>query len=142
MQDVRVLFLCRGNRCRSPLAEAMANGLPRRDCRLKAFSAGLAPKSVNPLVAETLTEIGLEARGLKSKHVRKYLHEPFDFVITLCGEVDEDCPVARGGRNLSVSLPDPCRPKHFLAEGDERERFRWVRDAIRAMLVAWFGPEQ
>jgi protein-tyrosine-phosphatase len=51
VDQIRALFLCRGNRCRSPLAEALANGLPRRDCRLEAFSAGLAPKSINPLVA-------------------------------------------------------------------------------------------
>ncbi len=141
MESFRVLFLCRGNRCRSPLAEALANCLPRRDCRLEAFSAGLAPSSVNPLVAEALAEIGLKPPKQKSKHVREYLKEYFDWVISLCGEVDEDCPAMRGGRNLTVSLPDPCRPHGGGPRGDEIERFRRVRDAIRAVLVAWFGPE-
>jgi arsenate reductase len=142
MQEIRILFLCRGNRCRSPLAEALAGGLPRRDCRLVARSAGLTPKSINGLIPEVLAEIGVEPPGLRSKHVREFRDEYFDFVITLCGEIDEDCPVLRGGRNLSFCLPDPCRPKAGPARGTERERFRRVRDALRAMLTAWFGPER
>jgi len=142
VQEIRVLFLCQGNRCRSPLAEALANGLPRRDYRLKASSAGLTPKSINMVIPEVLAEIGLETPGLRSKHVREFLNEYFDYVITLCGGIDEDCPVLRGGRNVSFSLPDPCRPRAGLARGTEHERFRWVRDALRAMLTAWFGPER
>ncbi len=141
MEEVRVLFLCRGNRCRSPLAEALANDLPRRDCRLKACSAGLVPRSVNPLVAEVLAEIGVQGSKLKSQHVRDYLQERFDFVINLCAEADEVCPVALGHRNITIGMPDPCRRPQGPARGDERERFRRVRAALRAMLVAWFGPE-
>jgi len=141
MQSIKVLFLCRGNRCRSPLAEGLANGLPRRDCRLRAFSAGLAPRAVNPRMAEVLAEIDVRAPKLTSKHVSKFQGDHFDFVISLCGESDEDCPVKLGGRNFTISLPDPCCRPNGPAVGDERERFRRVRDAIRAMLVAWFGPE-
>ena len=124
------------------MAEALANRLPRRDCNIEARSAGLAPVKPDPRGAKALAEIGVDPSGQRSKHVREFSGEHFDYVITLCGEIDESCPVFRGGRYLTFTLPDPCRPGRGPARGDGLERFRHVRDALRAALAAWFGPEE
>lgn len=142
METIRVIFLCRGNSCRSQMAEALANGLPRRHFRLEARSAGLTPMPISDKAVRALAELGIDASGQRSKHVKVFGGEFFDYVIPLCGEVDEDCPVLRGGRHVTISLPDPCRPRHVVPGDDEMGPFRRTRDAIRAMLTAWFGPEK
>jgi arsenate reductase len=142
MEEITIMFLCRGNRCRSPLAEALALQLPRKDCRLVPVSAGLVPKDINPMIPEILEEIGLETPPLRSKSISEFKDRKFDYVISLCGEAEEDCPTMLGYRNLTIALPDPCKPKRYKIHCSEKERFRRVRDALRAVLVAWFGPEE
>ena len=92
-------------------------------------------------MADVLGEVGIDAAGLESKHVKDFMQERFDFVITLCAEADETCPNVLGHRNITIGMPDPCRTPKLPVDGDELERFRRVRDALRAVLVAWFGPE-
>jgi arsenate reductase len=88
-----------------------------------------------------MAELGVDIAGHRPTHAEELAAQPFDYVISLCGEADDDCPVVRGSRMVVFSLPDPCRRHRRHISGDGLDGFRHVRDAIRAMLVAWFGPE-
>lgn len=127
----RVLILCTGNSARSQMAE----GLLRHDGgdRFAAFSAGTKPGSVRPEAVAAMREIGIDISAHRSKSVDEMLGEKFDYVITVCDNARESCPIfpAQTTR-LHWSFDDPA-----ATVGDENARlvvFRRVRDEIRARL--------
>ena len=127
----RVLILCTGNSARSQMAE----GLLRHDAgdRYEVASAGTHPSSVRPEAIQALAELGIDIAGHRSKHVDELLHQPFDYVLTVCDNARESCPVFPGeAKVIHHSFEDPA-----AAEGAEAERlavFRRVRDEIREYL--------
>ncbi len=130
----RVLFLCTGNSCRSQMAEGLIN----RDFAgtVAAFSAGTAPKGLNPKAVEVMAELGIDISGQRSEHLSVYQDQPFDFVISLCEDADQNCPVYIGGATrVHIGFDDPPR-----AVGDEAEVmavYRRVRDEIREQIGAY-----
>ncbi len=124
----RVLFICTHNSARSQMAEALVN----HDLSdlFRAFSAGTDPASVHPLAIEVMSEIGIDISYYRSKNMDEFAQEPFDYVITLCDQANESCPVFFGGtKRLHMGFPDPA-----AAEGTREEKrgvFRMVRDQIR-----------
>jgi arsenate reductase len=128
----RVLFLCTGNSCRSQMAEAIVNHfLPDQ---WTAFSAGTQPAGyVHPLALQVLAEIGIQHTGA-SKSVEVFRGQPFDRVITVCGDAEENCPVWLGkGIRTHIGFPDPAK-----ATGSPEEMinvFRKVRDDIREQIL-------
>ena len=134
----KVLFLCRGNSCRSQMAEAIVNA--RLGETWTAVSAGTRPAGyVHPLALQVLAEVGIEHHG-RSKPMDEWMGQPFDLVVTVCEEAEQDCPVWLGqGQRLHLSFPDPAK-----ASGSQAEvlaAFRAVRDdmvqKIPALLVHW-----
>lgn len=131
MTRQRVLFLCTHNSARSQMAE----GLLRRlgGDRFDAFSAGTEATHVRPLAIRAMAELGVDLAEHESKTLDRYLAEPFDWVITVCDQAAEACPVFPGaGRRLHWSFPDPSR-----ATGTDTEQlavYRTVRDAIRTRI--------
>ena len=129
---VRVLFVCTGNSARSQMAEAILGRLggPAFDVR----SAGTHPGTVNPLTIRALSEIDIDWSDARSKSVGEFLDEPFDYVITVCDQAREACPVFPGGRvRLHWGFEDPA-----AAPGTDDERlavFRRVRDEIGAQVA-------
>jgi arsenate reductase (thioredoxin) len=127
----RVLFLCTHNSARSQMAEALL----RHDGggRFAAFSAGTEATCVRPLARKAMAELGISLDGQESKTLDRYLGETFDWVITVCDQANESCPVFPGARSrLHWSFPDPSQ-----ATGTEEEQlavYRTVRDAIRARI--------
>lgn len=132
--DRRVLFLCTHNSARSQMAEALLRQLAGG--RIEVASAGTEARGVHPLAVAALVEIGIDIRDAESKTLDRYLHEPWDTVITVCDAANESCPVFPGAaRRLHWSFPDPS-----AVAGSEAERlaaFRSVRDTIAARLRAW-----
>jgi len=134
----RVLFLCKANRCRSQMAEALVN----HDLggRYEAFSAGTAPKVPHPLALRVLSEQGIEHKDARSKHMDEFAHETFDHVITLCDIANETCPVYFGGaKRIHIGFDDPEK-----ATGTEDEIlgvFRRVRDEIRVRIEEYLTAE-
>jgi arsenate reductase len=103
---IRVLFLCTGNSARSIIAEAVLRHLA--GASFEAHSAGSAPKGVHPRTQRVLGEAGIDTGALRSKHVDEYAGRTFDYVVTLCDEAAEHCPVFPGEtRRLHWSLADP-----------------------------------
>lgn len=129
----RVLFLCTHNSARSQ----MAQGLLRHygGDRFEAFSAGTQATHVRPLAIRAMAELGIDIAQHESKTLDRYLHQPFDTVITVCDQANETCPLFVGARaRLHWSFRDPS-----LATGTESEQlavYRDVRDAIRARIAA------
>lgn len=126
---VSVLVLCTGNSARSQMAEGFLKAL---DPSLEVHSAGTEPAPrVNPYAVRAMQEVGIDISGGRPKHVRQFLDRPFSFVVTVCGEADESCPVFRGkvGKRLHIGFPDPAK----ASGSDERimGEFRQVRDDIR-----------
>lgn len=129
---LKVLFLCTGNSARSQMAEGWLRKLG--DGRAEAFSAGTHPaRAVNPLAVQAMGEAGIDLSGQWPKSVEGFLGQRFDYVITVCDDAAEACPVFPGpAQRIHWSFPDPAK-----AEGDEAARlaaFRQVRDGLRDRL--------
>ena len=128
----RVLILCTGNSARSQMAE----GLLRHDAgeRFDVESAGTKPGSVRPEAIAAMRELGIDISGHRSKHVEEFEGQKFDYVITVCDNARESCPVFFGAATrLHHSFDDPA-----ALNGSEEERlalFRRVRGELRAYLV-------
>ncbi len=137
MSKERVLILCTGNSARSQMAE----GLLRNDFgdRFEVFSAGTKPSHVRPEAIQVMRELGIDLGGHRSKHVDEFLGREFDYVITVCDNAKESCPIFPGKtRRVHWSFEDPAS-----VEGSDEERFaafRRIRDQIRTHL-AKFVPE-
>lgn len=131
----RILFLCTGNCCRSPLAEAILRHLAGD--RFESLSAGSHPTGfVHELSLLVLAEAGIETRGLESKSILEYLPPagvPPDAIVALCEHAAAFCPSFPGSvARLQWPVYDP-----YLARGPFEERlqvFRKVRDALRRRL--------
>jgi arsenate reductase len=123
----RVLFLCTHNSARSQMAEGLLRHLAGD--RFEIYSAGTEATSVRPEAIAAMAEIGVDISGQESKTLDRYLRESFDYVVTVCDDAREACPVFPGAKTrLHWSLRDPSR-----ATGSDEERlgvFRAVRDEI------------
>jgi arsenate reductase len=138
-RPTRVLFLCTHNSARSQLAEAIMRHLGGPD--VEAFSAGTEPSQVRPDALSTLAEMGINAEGLRSKHIDELLNQDFDYVITVCDNARETCPVfPRKTVRLHWSFPDPSA----VQDPDERRRlFREIATGLHERIGALLGlPER
>jgi arsenate reductase len=135
----RVLILCTGNSARSQMAE----GLLRQDAgdRFEVFSAGTKPSRVRPEAITVMQELGIDITGNRSKHVDEFVDQKFDYVLTVCDNANESCPVFPGRAvRIHRNFDDPAA---LEAPGQERlALFRRVRDEIREYLKSFPGPHQ
>lgn len=125
----RILILCTGNSCRSQMAEGFLKSF---DKNLEVFSAGTKPaEKVNPFAVKAMQEIGIDISNGVSENVDKYLSQSFDYVITVCDNAKETCPVFIGNvkHQIHIGFDDPAD-----AVGSEEEVipvYRRVRDEIK-----------
>lgn len=134
---MRILILCTGNSCRSQMAEGFLKSL---DGKLEVFSAGTNPASeVNPNAVRIMQEIGIDISNHKPKNVDEYLKQSFDYVITVCNNARESCPVFVGNvlQRLHIGFEDPAE-----ATGPAEEVlhvYRKVRDEIIEKFSALYN---
>ena len=127
----RILILCTGNSARSQMAE----GLLRRDAgdRFEVFSAGTKPSHVRPEAIAVMRELGIDISGHRSKSVDEFKDQPFDYVLAVCDNAKESCPVfPNQAITIHHNFEDPA-----ATQGSEAERlaaFRRVRDELREFL--------
>lgn len=132
----KILILCTGNSCRSQMAEGFLKSF---DKDLKVFSAGTkASDRVNPKAIQVMNEIGIDISNGIPENVDKYLDQSFDYVITVCDNAKETCPVFLGDvkEQFHISFEDPAE-----AEGNEDEVlavFRKVRDEIKTEFTKFY----
>ena len=118
----------------------MAEGLLRQLApeRFEVESAGTEATRVHPLAIEAMREIGVDISGHRSKTLDGFVSQPWDYVITVCDQANERCPLFPGrAQRIHWSFEDPSG-----ATGTDAERlavFRRVRDAIAARLTRWLA---
>ena len=128
-ENKKILILCTGNSCRSQMAEGFLKSF---DSNLVVHSAGTNPsKQVHPKAIQVMNELGIDLSKNYPKMVDQFLGEPFDYVITVCDNAKETCPVFIGevGKQLHIGFEDPAD-----ATGTEEEilnTFRRIRDEIK-----------
>jgi len=133
----KVLFVCVHNSARSQMAEAFLNHMCGE--RFEAESAGLEPGQLNPIVVESMAEVGIDISGNGTRAVFDAWQSGtiYSYVVTVCSEADaEGCPVFPGiAKRLHWPFDDPSR---FTGDHAEKlEQTGRVRDAIRAKIAEW-----
>lgn len=130
----RVLILCTGNSARSQMAEGLLREIGSG--RLEVESAGVIASFVRPQAIEAMKEIGIDITNHRSKSVEEFVGQEFDFVITVCDNAKENCPVFPGRtKRIHWSFDDPAE-----ATGDDAAKlavFRRVRDEIKEKLTSF-----
>jgi len=130
----KILFLCTGNSCRSQMAEGWARHL-KADA-LEAYSAGIETHGLNPRAARVMAEAGVDISRQQSQNVHEFADVEFDYVVTVCGHANENCPIFPGrAKVVHVGFDDP--PKLAAKAATEEEalaHYRRVRDEIRAYV--------
>jgi arsenate reductase (thioredoxin) len=131
----RILVLCTGNSARSQMGE----GLFRQESRgrFHVESAGTKPSLVRPEAIAAMREIGIDISDHRSKSVDEFAGQQFDYVVTVCDNARDNCPVFPAGtKRLHWSFEDPA-----AVQGGEPERlaaFRQVRDQIHESVRSFF----
>jgi thioredoxin type arsenate reductase len=125
----RVLFLCTHNSARSQMAEGLLRHLAGD--QVEAHSAGTVATRVHPLAIAAMAEKGIDISGQRSKHMDEFAGERFDYVITVCDNAREVCPIFPGApERIHWSIADPS-----AVEGDEETRLRAFRVASDEILT-------
>jgi len=135
----KILILCTGNSCRSQMAEGFLKSF---DGDLKVYSAGTKPSTqVHPKAIQVMKEVGVDLSQNYPKMVDQFLNDSFDFVITVCDNAKESCPIFIGkvGKQLHIGFEDPAE-----ATGTDEEIlavFRKVRDEIKNDFYEFYLKE-
>jgi arsenate reductase len=120
----------------------MAEGLLRHDAGnvYEVFSAGINPSHVRPEAISVMREVGIDISGQRSKSVDEFVGQDFDYVITVCDNAKESCPIfPTKTKRIHWSIEDPA-----AAHGSEEQVlacFRRARDELRARLHAFAQGE-
>ena len=135
MTQIRVLYLCTGNSARSIIAEALTRSMAPD---FEVSSAGTHPKGLNPYTLRLLEQEQLETSGISSKGVDEFTSQEFDYVITVCDDAAEQCPVFPGAaRRVHWSFPDPA-----AVEGDDDAKLAAFQETLDGMrdILTYFIP--
>lgn len=134
MGKQRVLVLCTGNSARSQMAEGWLRA--RAGDRFEVYSAGSQPAGqVHPGAVQAMAEIGIDISGHASKSMTAFVSQPFDYVLTVCDQAAEVCPVFPGpAKRVHRGFTDPAK----APQEAQPEVFRRVRDEIAAWLEELF----
>lgn len=130
-KKIKILFLCTGNSCRSQIAEGWTRHL--KGDVIDAYSAGIRPIGVNSRAIRVMAEAGVDISMQESRHVDEFLGIDFDYVVTLCDNAREHCPVFPGKAKI---IHKPFYDPYFVSGSEEEimATFRKTRDDIRAFI--------
>lgn len=133
---IRILVLCTGNSCRSQMAEGILKSF---DESLEVFSAGTNPAvRVHPKAIYVMNEIGIDISKNYPKSVEQFLNQSFDYVITVCDNARETCPVFAGKvhKRLHIGFEDPAEA--IGTEDEILSVYRRVRDEIKMRMTEFY----
>jgi len=137
--NTRILFVCTGNIARSQIAEGLTRALAAPGVDVASAGSRPNPKGIHPFAVEVLRERGIDISGQRSKKIEDVPGE-YDFVITLCDDAAQSCPVLPVRRaRIHWSIPDPA-----AAAGDPQAQmafFRDVRDDLARRLRQWLAEQ-
>jgi arsenate reductase len=133
---MKILIICTGNSCRSQMAHGFLKSF---DPDLEVYSAGIIPESVvNPFAIKVMNESFIDISHHIPHHVKEYIHFDFDFLITVCDNAKEKCPVFEGNikKSIHIGFDDPAD-----AKGSDQEIlnvYRQIRDEIKNEMYIFF----
>ena len=129
--NIKVLFLCTGNACRSQMAEGWARHL--KSDVIEVYSGGVWPAGVSSRAIQVMAETGVDISSHTSDHVDDFKTIEFDYVITLCDNAREQCPVFSGKTKL---IHKPFEDPTFVMGSSDAimAAFRHTRDLIKAFV--------
>ena len=136
---MKILILCTGNSCRSQMAEGWLKSF---DPCLQVFSAGTKPaKEVHPKAVQVMAEVGIDLTGAVPQKVDRFLNTAFDYVITVCDQANETCPLFHGQvrHRLHMGFDDPTQVAG--SEAFIMEEFRRIRDEIRTQFFRFYQEQ-
>jgi arsenate reductase (thioredoxin) len=134
---MRILILCTGNSCRSQMAQGFLQSLSDK---IDVFSAGTNPAAeVNSRAVMVMSEAGIDISRNTPENVNRYLYNEWDYVITVCDDAYETCPVFPGKvlHRLHFGFEDPSK-----ASGSEEfimGEFRRIRDDIKTTFYRFYN---
>ncbi|MBN2215588.1 MAG: arsenate reductase ArsC [Bacteroidales bacterium] len=145
---MKILILCTGNSCRSQMAQGWLQSF---DGHLKVYSAGTSPAGqVNPKAIEVMKEAGIDISNHTPHNVDRYIDDEWDYVITVCDNARETCPLFTGKvkYRLHIGFDDPSKAagtdefvhNEFIRIRDEikEEFFKLYMNQIRTQLKSGF----
>lgn len=134
---VNILILCTGNSCRSQMAQGFLQSFSKA---LSVHSAGTEPaKEVHPLAVKTMAEAGIDISKNVPARVDDYLDREWDYVITVCDQANESCPLFTGKvkHRLHMGFEDPAKATGTREEVEQV--FRTVRDRIKKTFYTFYS---
>ena len=135
--DMKVLILCTGNSSRSQMAQGFLQSF---DNKLEVHSAGTFPASkVNLRAIKVMAEVGIDISKSTPKSVDEFLDDQWDYVITVCDDANETCPLFHGKvkHRLHLSFEDPSNFKG--TDMEIMSKFRRIRDEIRSTFYKFYN---
>lgn len=130
---MNILVLCTGNSCRSQLAHAYLEHYTNPDF-VNIYSAGIETHGVNPKAIATMKEDGIDISHYTSNLVSEYMNIQFDYVITVCDNANERCPVFPStAKKIHHNFTDPA--KAVGTEEEVMEKFSTVRNEIKNYMI-------
>jgi len=131
MSGQRVLFICTHNSARSQMAEAMLRVMGGED--FEPYSAGIDAGNLRPEAIAVMSEVGIDISAQESKSLDRFLNQPFDWVITVCDNARQNCPVFPGVEQTAHwGVDDPAEVTG--SEARRLEAFRQARDDLRRRI--------
>lgn len=131
---LQVLILCTANSARSQMGEGLLRAIAGD--KIDVYSAGSKPSTVNPFAIKAMHARGIDISNHTSDSLTQYIKKPFDYVITVCDNAAETCPVFPGrAERIHWGFPDPAG-----VEGDDDDilaSFIQVRDGLEEKLTTW-----
>lgn len=133
-RKMKVLFLCTGNSCRSQMAEGWTRYL--KGDLIDAYSAGIETHGLNPYAIKAMQEAGVDITEHKSQHIDEFADIELDYVVTVCGHANENCPVLPVKcKVVHVGFNDPPKmAEQYEKEEDKLNCYRKVRDQIKRFI--------
>ena len=117
------------------MAEGFARHLRGND--IQAYSAGTAPSTVDSHTIEIMKEAGVDISGQRSKHVSEFMDVDFDYVVTLCDNARQSCPLFPGkAKVVHIGFEDPSSSGWQAPHHEKLAKYREVRDKIKEMVLA------
>jgi arsenate reductase len=129
---IKVLFLCTGNSCRSQIAEGWAKHL--KGNVMDAYSAGIAPRNLNQMAVKVMAEAGVDISAQGPKHVEELKNIDFDYVVTVCDNARENCPIfPRETKHFHKAFVDPT----FMTGTEQQIKAAFVklRDQMKEFIA-------
>ena len=134
---MKILILCTGNSCRSQMAQGFLQSF---DKNIEVHSAGTFPaERINPKAVEVMAEAGIDISKNSPKSVDEFLNDQWDYVITVCDDANETCPVFIGKvkHRLHIGFEDPSHIKG--SEDFILSEFRRIRDEIEEEFYKFYN---